>query len=988
MAEAVGPDRAGGAVPYYVKPPGEGFNPYADFYFSYFNTRAPWVMKVFEERLMQERPQDRSAAMARLAASIAKRKSDSSDARVKFAQEQLKYGSDEQKRRDEIMSSIFLKQMELESAERIAGTRSFTDLEKEATLTPEEMVLVQQAIDAADVEMDPETKQIVIQQNAAQIAEAIDSPAKRAQAARILLTYIQREPGFVDDGGNLTDSGRRAETILKGVLGSAVTQDYEGVRGEGQPQTGMDDIYGRASQFMGWDGTPGTTPPPAAQEQDWDGPWGDLTRLTVSNTADTMGLDNTPSGEDEKALRERTGPMLDEIEKRLGVPVTVNSGFRSDEVDAEVQKGAKKKAKDSRHKAGLALDLEVPEGVSREEFQKVLQDVAGVGSEFIDYDSTTGHMHIALPREQVGDFYEKTTETKEFQSSTTGGDEVAQQMPEDEAMLRQLQQEHGKKKKVDYWEPLGSAQGPEDIMRLFRSEVPDAEGDPRFAGKGKGDFKGYLEGEKGVKFLNPPGSADSQYRRPEGATDPGAAPADPYGESQQPGEVDPYGESESGYSSDVTEATAMPGMAEAVGAAASEMSPDEKVRIKQMVGLQQEYDTAKADYDSYMAGAGASPQGAYGATMLKQRLDQAQSGIDYASRQYDLRYARDRLPGEEQPAPPPPNLGESQQPYDDEMLYEESDPYGESPRDAGLRPSDYSVPPYTGIPDYERKYGPGGSGVPDDRASDSGRRYDHRTSDPGPIYGESDSRGHYISGPDGRRSDSGREFDFRTSDPTPEPMTSEQELLREPDYSVPPYTGIADYTRKYGPGGNGTVFADVRYSENPETGQMERESATGPERYEPGFTPTYAPAGPPRQPIMDLGEEVITGRPPNTGTSEPVEPPTSVPTSGFDPGVPAPKAPPPSGSFEGPNAMDIRAQLPGAPDGRDPMAMLDNMDAETADMLRGPPISPEEAEALKAAMARERAQYAQPPIDVSPPIKEDERARLLREMHAARGRYR
>lgn len=79
-----------------------------------------------------------------------------------------------------------------------------------------------------------------------------------------------------------------------------------------------------------------------------------LDELTVSQTAERQGLDNTP---DERALAnlKRLALLLETVRLRLGRPIIVTSGYRSPEVNRAV--GG---ARTSQHLTGCAADFICP----------------------------------------------------------------------------------------------------------------------------------------------------------------------------------------------------------------------------------------------------------------------------------------------------------------------------------------------------------------------------------------------------------------------------------------------------------------------------------------------------------------------------------------------------------------------------------------------------------------------------------------------------
>jgi hypothetical protein len=78
-----------------------------------------------------------------------------------------------------------------------------------------------------------------------------------------------------------------------------------------------------------------------------------LDELTLSDTGERLGLDNTPSPEVVDNLK-RLASMLEEIRAIEGRPIIVSSGYRSEAVNRAVG-GSKRSA----HMSGLAADFNV-----------------------------------------------------------------------------------------------------------------------------------------------------------------------------------------------------------------------------------------------------------------------------------------------------------------------------------------------------------------------------------------------------------------------------------------------------------------------------------------------------------------------------------------------------------------------------------------------------------------------------------------------------
>lgn len=77
-----------------------------------------------------------------------------------------------------------------------------------------------------------------------------------------------------------------------------------------------------------------------------------LAELTASQTATRKGYDNTPDAAASEALRQLAVNVLEPVRALLGVPVFVNSGYRSAQVNRAVGGTSK-----SQHCRGEAADL-------------------------------------------------------------------------------------------------------------------------------------------------------------------------------------------------------------------------------------------------------------------------------------------------------------------------------------------------------------------------------------------------------------------------------------------------------------------------------------------------------------------------------------------------------------------------------------------------------------------------------------------------------
>jgi len=77
----------------------------------------------------------------------------------------------------------------------------------------------------------------------------------------------------------------------------------------------------------------------------------DLEEFTASETADRMGIDNTPDGEVINNIQRLVTDLLQPLRSLYGKPIYINSGYRSKELNEAV--GG---VETSYHRRGLAAD--------------------------------------------------------------------------------------------------------------------------------------------------------------------------------------------------------------------------------------------------------------------------------------------------------------------------------------------------------------------------------------------------------------------------------------------------------------------------------------------------------------------------------------------------------------------------------------------------------------------------------------------------------
>lgn len=80
-----------------------------------------------------------------------------------------------------------------------------------------------------------------------------------------------------------------------------------------------------------------------------------LQELTKSSSAIRLGLDNTPGDDEINNLRTLCEEVLQPVRDYYGMPVVINSGYRSPQVNAAI--GG---SRTSEHCKGMAADIEIP----------------------------------------------------------------------------------------------------------------------------------------------------------------------------------------------------------------------------------------------------------------------------------------------------------------------------------------------------------------------------------------------------------------------------------------------------------------------------------------------------------------------------------------------------------------------------------------------------------------------------------------------------
>lgn len=119
-----------------------------------------------------------------------------------------------------------------------------------------------------------------------------------------------------------------------------------------------------------------------------------LDELTRSRTAVKLGIRNVPDGMQQAELKRLATDLLEPIRALLGVPLQINSGFRSVTLNHAV--GG---VRNSAHLDGRAADF-VPMGMNLQDAWEAIKDSGRPFDQLIFEQSPDGAtwLHIALPR--------------------------------------------------------------------------------------------------------------------------------------------------------------------------------------------------------------------------------------------------------------------------------------------------------------------------------------------------------------------------------------------------------------------------------------------------------------------------------------------------------------------------------------------------------------------------------------------------------------
>jgi zinc D-Ala-D-Ala carboxypeptidase len=145
------------------------------------------------------------------------------------------------------------------------------------------------------------------------------------------------------------------------------------------------------------------TPPTSPRLQSpprWRGRFFAPREMIVSSKAAELGLSNLPAAEDWARLDDLVVELLDKVREGLGVPVTVNSGFRTPEVNRAIGGSPT-----SDHMLGAAADIVSPRAASssRELARRIVPLLEQLGVQWdqvIWYDHKP-HVHVSWRRDRA-----------------------------------------------------------------------------------------------------------------------------------------------------------------------------------------------------------------------------------------------------------------------------------------------------------------------------------------------------------------------------------------------------------------------------------------------------------------------------------------------------------------------------------------------------------------------------------------------------------
>ena len=118
-----------------------------------------------------------------------------------------------------------------------------------------------------------------------------------------------------------------------------------------------------------------------------------LTEFTKSQTAERIGIDNTPNEEHIEKMKALCESVLESVRYQFDKPIMINSGYRSVALCEAIGSNA-----NSQHAIGEAADIEIP-GVDNSVLAKWIQDNANFDQLILECytgEPSSGWVHVSF----------------------------------------------------------------------------------------------------------------------------------------------------------------------------------------------------------------------------------------------------------------------------------------------------------------------------------------------------------------------------------------------------------------------------------------------------------------------------------------------------------------------------------------------------------------------------------------------------------------
>lgn len=123
-----------------------------------------------------------------------------------------------------------------------------------------------------------------------------------------------------------------------------------------------------------------------------------LSEVLASDTAARRGISNTPGPAALRNILQALGPGLQRVRDRLGVPLLISSGYRSQALNAAI--GG---ARNSQHMEGLAADFTAPSFGRPIDIVRFLAGSTGVGFDQLIQEGAWVHVSFAATGQPRGE---------------------------------------------------------------------------------------------------------------------------------------------------------------------------------------------------------------------------------------------------------------------------------------------------------------------------------------------------------------------------------------------------------------------------------------------------------------------------------------------------------------------------------------------------------------------------------------------------------